>query len=139
MKRQMVKLVCPKCGSDEVLADAYAEWDVDSQNWVLRTEFDNKICDSCSWEFKTADEVELPLPNLGEWLFRRTQIEFGSIWSYKGKLYRVNTLMEKNLSQDPDTGEWRPSVRYTCEPQTDLVFYRADTEWLRKFTLTRQD
>lgn len=55
------------------------------------------------------------------------------MWFYKDRLYRVNSLMENNLSQDPETGEWRPSVRYVADPQTQLVFYRSDTEWLRKF------
>jgi hypothetical protein len=59
----------------------------------------------------------------------------GSVWSYKRKLYQVSSLMMKNMSQDPELGVWRPTVRYTCYPQTDLVFYRADTEWLRKFIL----
>ncbi len=62
-------------------------------------------------------------------------LTFNSIWSYKGKPYQVNTLMLKNLSQDPETGEWQPTVRYTLYPQSDLVFYRSYTEFLRKFKL----
>lgn len=68
----------------------------------------------------------------------QAEITGGSLWVYKGKLYQVSSLMMKNMSQDPELGVWRPSVRYTCYPQTDLVFYRADTEWLRKFTLWEQ-
>lgn len=38
-------------------------------------------------------------------------ISFNSIWRYKGQVYQVNSLMERNLSQDPETGEWEPTVR----------------------------
>lgn len=53
------------------------------------------------------------------------------IYDYKGKLYQVNSVMEKNLIQFED--EWQPTVRYTCWPQTDLVFYRALTDFNSKF------
>jgi len=66
-------------------------------------------------------------------------MELNSIWIYKGKFYQVNTLLKRNLSQDPETGEWRPTVRYTTYPQNGLVFYRSDTEWLRKFVPQKQE
>lgn len=68
--------------------------------------------------------------------FEQGHITPGSIWLYKGKMYQVSSLMMNNMSQDPELGAWRPTVRYTCYPQTELVFYRSDTEWLRKFQLT---
>lgn len=61
------------------------------------------------------------------------RIEPDSIWIYKDGIYRVNCVLLKNLSQNRDTGEWQPSVRYTLEPQTDLVFYRAYGEFIHKF------
>lgn len=62
------------------------------------------------------------------------KIEANSIWSYKGRQYQVNSLLLRNLIQDPELGCWRPTVRYTCYPNKDgLVFYRADTEFSRKF------
>lgn len=60
-------------------------------------------------------------------------IQPDSVWEYKGQLYRVNSVMERNLIQYND--EWHHTVRYTCEPQTGLVFYRSTQEWLEKFTL----
>lgn len=56
-----------------------------------------------------------------------------SVWTYKDQRYRVNSVLLKNLSQDPDTGEWQPTVRYTLEPANGLVFYRSYSEWLGKF------
>lgn len=64
----------------------------------------------------------------------KSTITQNSIWTYKDVTYQVSSLMENNLSQDPETGQWEPTVRYTCFPQTNLVFYRSYTEWLRKFT-----
>jgi len=54
------------------------------------------------------------------------------IYYYKGKPYQVNSVMEKNLIQFED--EWQPTVRYTQYPQTDLVFYRALTDFNSKFS-----
>jgi hypothetical protein len=34
------RYVCSDCGSDDVLADAYAEWDVVEQQWSLQNTFD---------------------------------------------------------------------------------------------------
>jgi hypothetical protein len=46
-----VKMVCSQCGSDEVRADAYAEWDVESQSWELAQTFDKGAhCDKCDAE-----------------------------------------------------------------------------------------
>jgi hypothetical protein len=45
-----IKKVCEECGSDNVYVEAYAEWDVDAQAWVLATKFDNCYCSSCDDE-----------------------------------------------------------------------------------------
>lgn len=45
------KPVCRKCGSDDVLADAYAAWNVERQEWQLQTTFDKgSVCNACSGE-----------------------------------------------------------------------------------------
>jgi len=120
-----IKLKCPKCGGDNILADAYAGWNEDTQEWELHSTYDDRTCDDCGESTKPI-EIEIKNPVFED-------LTFNSIWSYKGKKYQVNTLMLRNLSQDPETGEWRPTVRYTLYPQCGLVFYRSDTEFLRKF------
>jgi predicted RNA-binding Zn-ribbon protein involved in translation (DUF1610 family) len=59
-----VAMVCSNCGSQHVMRDAWAEWDVETQNWVLRGDpFDAAMCDDCDGETQI-DEVlldELPL------------------------------------------------------------------------------
>ena len=42
--------ICSDCKSDDVLADAYAEWDTDTQKWVISNTFDNAFCNSCNGE-----------------------------------------------------------------------------------------
>lgn len=39
--------VCRQCGSDDVLKDAYACWNVETQEWELLTTFDEFVCEKC--------------------------------------------------------------------------------------------
>lgn len=39
--------VCPECGSHEVRADAYAEWDPDAQEWTLCNTYETYFCADC--------------------------------------------------------------------------------------------
>ena len=58
--RTMVKYVCDLCGSDDVLSDAYAEWDVDNQVWSVQNVFDKgAFCNTCEGETRL-EEVEAP-------------------------------------------------------------------------------
>ncbi len=46
-----VKVVCDDCGGDDcILMDAFAEWDVEKQDWVLQNTFDNSWCRDCDCE-----------------------------------------------------------------------------------------
>ncbi|ESQ75196.1 hypothetical protein ABAC402_11035 [Asticcacaulis sp. AC402] len=42
-----IRIICADCGSDRILKDAYAEWDIETQEWVLSTTFDDNLCDAC--------------------------------------------------------------------------------------------
>ncbi len=43
--------VCHECGSSDVLCDAFAEWDVDEQEWVLNSTYDKGAqCETCQGE-----------------------------------------------------------------------------------------
>ena len=53
-------IVCHRCGSDEVSRDAWANWDVDKQDWVLGTVFDHAHCHRCDGETSLI-EVELAM------------------------------------------------------------------------------
>ena len=60
MPRTKIKKVCSTCGSEDVLADAYAEWDVAAQDWVVQDVMDKgHFCNKCDGECSIDDE-ELP-------------------------------------------------------------------------------
>lgn len=56
-----VTYVCSTCGSDDVSRDAWAEWGVAEQRWVLRAEFDYAHCHRCDSETNLI-EVQLNPP-----------------------------------------------------------------------------
>ena len=47
-----IKIVCEECGSDQIVVDANAEWDISLQEWVTTGVLDEAHCfkcdDSCS-------------------------------------------------------------------------------------------
>jgi len=53
-----VTYLCEKCGSDQVTLDAWAEWNVERQAWVLGATYDHTYCHKCDGETH-AIEVEL--------------------------------------------------------------------------------
>lgn len=54
----LVQIVCGCCGSNNVRRDAWAEWDIDTQSWVLGAVFDDGACENCEDTAKL-DNVEL--------------------------------------------------------------------------------
>ncbi|MEW9920374.1 DUF3768 domain-containing protein [Marimonas sp. MJW-29] len=38
---------CGNCGSTQVVRDAWAEWSMTSREWILKTVFDEFICERC--------------------------------------------------------------------------------------------
>lgn len=50
-----IAMVCSDCGSAAVVADAYAEWDTDKQDWSVANVFDKgAYCDTCEGETRIA-------------------------------------------------------------------------------------
>lgn len=58
MTGRTVKYVCNMCGGDTVTRDAWAEWDVDTQDWVLGAAYDYAFCHDCEEETRLM-EVKL--------------------------------------------------------------------------------
>lgn len=51
MAETKITMVCSECGSTEVVADAYAAWDADKQDWTVANVFDKgAYCDTCEGE-----------------------------------------------------------------------------------------
>ena len=51
-----IRKVCIHCGSADVRADAWAEWNEEKQEWTLAEVYDNKFCISCEDETHIIDE-----------------------------------------------------------------------------------
>jgi hypothetical protein len=49
---QLEKPCCSNCGSVDILRDAYACWDVDTQQWVLHSCYDEYRCETCDTQSK---------------------------------------------------------------------------------------
>ncbi|MNR57174.1 hypothetical protein D3C85_1778990 [compost metagenome] len=47
MNQKKVNFVCARCGSSNVIKDAWAEWDIDSQRWTLHSTYDSCYCQDC--------------------------------------------------------------------------------------------
>jgi hypothetical protein len=56
--RKRVTYLCERCGSDLVTLDAWAEWNVEQQEWVLGATYDHTFCHKCDGETHLV-EVEL--------------------------------------------------------------------------------
>jgi nitrate/TMAO reductase-like tetraheme cytochrome c subunit len=54
--------VCGACGSSQVALDAWAAWDVELQNWVLRNTSTTEFCDDCNSETTLIEVVLSPSP-----------------------------------------------------------------------------
>ena len=47
---EKIQIVCSTCGSANVRRDAWAEWQPETQEWVLGSVFDNGDCEVCEGE-----------------------------------------------------------------------------------------
>lgn len=45
-----ITIHCARCGSTNVLLDAYACWNVGTQTWELQNTFDDAVCEDCGGE-----------------------------------------------------------------------------------------
>jgi hypothetical protein len=52
---QLEKPRCTSCSSVDILRDAWAVWDMDTQQWVLHSTYDEFRCENCSAEAKRVD------------------------------------------------------------------------------------
>jgi hypothetical protein len=57
MSNPKTKPVCPQCGSDDMVADACASWNSDTQEWELISTYDSTTCQSCDNETDSPDWV----------------------------------------------------------------------------------
>ena len=51
-------MICSHCGSLDVRADAWAEWDSTLAEWVLHSTYDAKYCETCEEEARLLEVDE---------------------------------------------------------------------------------
>ena len=54
-EKRAVKMVCGTCGGENVMRDAWAVWDVATQQWELGNVFDHAHCDDCDGETRVKE------------------------------------------------------------------------------------
>lgn len=51
--------ICYECGSSDVLADAYAVWNLELQMWEIASVYDKEsFCNACDGETRIVDDVK---------------------------------------------------------------------------------
>lgn len=58
MVQVKIRKFCDHCGSENVYADALAQWDFEGQRWELSSTFDSSYCKDCDEETGIVDKVE---------------------------------------------------------------------------------
>ena len=58
MNEPKVQLICAKCGSANIAADAAARWSILDQEWQLTAVYGNKTCEDCGYDHN-CEEREL--------------------------------------------------------------------------------
>jgi hypothetical protein len=53
-----VNMICKSCGGTNVMHDAWAVWNVETQEWELGTVFDYAHCEDCDGEC-SIKEIEI--------------------------------------------------------------------------------
>lgn len=59
------RMICKDCGSDDVVADAYASWNVDTQSWEVSGVYDkDNYCNNCDEEKKYLEKEIIQEQNI---------------------------------------------------------------------------
>ena len=54
-----IKIICPRCKSDQVVAEGILLWSVEKQDWEIQNILDSKYCNECGYEGVSVDEAEV--------------------------------------------------------------------------------
>jgi len=114
--------ICSNCGSQKVLADAYAEWDPHIEDWVINNVFEEYFCENCEKECDVINtEIEV-----------NTQEKINSVTESLKHL-----LIEKNGRYGNSALEPLEGIKYTVEDGikirlSDKVKRIINSEELRK-------
>lgn len=57
---QKTEPTCESCGSNDIVADANAVWNIETQQWELANTFDATYCNSCGETNKGREWKDIP-------------------------------------------------------------------------------
>jgi uncharacterized OB-fold protein len=69
-----INIVCSECGSSEVMRDAWCEWHIETQEWVVHSVYDHAFCEACEAEAHL-NEVELSDEKYAEIMRESAQVK----------------------------------------------------------------
>ena len=108
-QRARTHMICATCGSTDVRADAYAEWDTDAGQWVLHSTYDEKHCENC--------EISTSLLEVDE----ATQIEIQAFGM-------VNVEDGSRLAEDNETPDFFDVMVTTTPFDSGVIFTLEEHE-----------
>ena len=131
----MKQPVCNRCGSDAVLVDAYAEWDMDAQDWTLQNTFQQAVCEACggetSLDWKNVPDPVDAAPPVPQSRAEAVNLIVTAASPYQGKRYaglptedRITLLMTWSRCALLLEAPARPIVKHGI---VDLSWYQADS------------
>lgn len=57
MDGKPVRMICETCGSERVTRDAWAQWNVEGQDWTLGAIYDYAYCHACDGETRIEEQL----------------------------------------------------------------------------------
>ena len=89
-----VEYICPHCGSDNVVVDAWCIWDREAQEWLLSCIHDNLFCRDCEGTLEdgeTRREIAPTPQQVYETNRAAYRIENGQPTGFRGRDGRTST------------------------------------------------
>lgn len=53
-----IKMCCPECRSEKIACEAFAVWNVDTQEWEMASTHEQVWCSECGYEGDRIEKIE---------------------------------------------------------------------------------
>lgn len=144
MQTNKVHVICSECGDEGITIDASAEWDVDTQEWVLGSLHDYTYCSNCGGESSADECTKDSMPAAGTTV--AVMVDSVSSTSSPG-FHIMDTAGEKYYIYDDehvnpysawklDEQEKHQSWKGVVQPG-DLVVLRKQEDW--RWEIVKED
>ena len=127
MSKTKIKKVCKYCGSENVLFDAYARWDINKQELVLLSTTEDHYCEDCDGETTIIDEeiiTETPLDQSPGKLSPGAQKLFGSM-EIEFSTYNAEEAIKHMQSIKMVVSNEKIAIEEAIATRTEIEAYKA--------------